>query len=108
MSTHLKCPECVESDQRSKVYSRGVFSTATGWSPFYDEDGAYHQHNPNKTTAVYSCSNGHEFSRVAPHPCPNPKCDFGKTPEQIAEQQKPQCCGGGPQWGHAWSCRALP
>lgn len=22
--------------------------------------------------------------------------------------RSPQCCGGGPQWGHAWECPSLP
>ncbi|KAB7755227.1 hypothetical protein [Mycolicibacterium mucogenicum] len=104
----MKCPECVKTDQRSKVYCHGSSSTSMGWSPFYDEDGEYHQHNPNSGEKYYKCSNGHSFTTPVRQACPNPKCHFDKTSEEIAQQQKPQCCGGGPQWGHSFTCRTLP
>ncbi len=102
----MKCPECVGSNQRSKVYSRGSTSTLMGGgAPFYDEDGEYHAHDPNKITDGWQCSNGHSFAETRTRPCPSRKCEYGKSPEQIAEQGKPECCGGGPQWGHAWACK---
>jgi len=30
----VKCPECVASDQTSKVYDRGSISHLLGWSPY--------------------------------------------------------------------------
>jgi len=105
----MKCPECVASGQTSKLYPQGSTSTLMGWSgPYYDEQSEFHSHDPNTVTSGYTCSNGHNFGQSRKRPCPSRGCEHGKTPEQIAEEKKPQCCGGGPQWGHAWNCRTLP
>jgi hypothetical protein len=62
----MKCPECVENGQTSKLYTNGNSSTLLGWtSPYYDEDGQYHSHNPNTVTSYYSCSKGHQITRKA-------------------------------------------
>lgn len=104
----MKCPECVETGERSRVYSGGSTSTAMGWQPYYDEDGIYHAHNPNRLTASFTCSNGHEFSHDMLQSCPARGCPHGKNPEQLAEELKPECCGGGPQWGHTFECPRCP
>jgi len=31
------------------------------WTPYYDEDGAYHNDDPNIHTTCYKCSEGHIF-----------------------------------------------
>ena len=28
--------------------------------------------------------------------------------KRITALENPPCCGGGPQWGHAWTCPRLP
>lgn len=105
----MKCTECVQSGQRSKVFDRGGTRTLMGGrGTFFGEDGERHHHDPNITTSGYECSNGHMWAVKSKTPCPNPKCEYGKTPEQIADQQKPQCCGGGPQWGHQITCPKCP
>lgn len=105
----MKCPECVSSGQRSKLYNRGSTSTLMGGGmPYYDEEGEYHAHDPNKVTTGWECSNGHSFFETHMRPCPNRTCEYGKTEDQIAEQKKPECCGGGPQWGHQFSCPKCP
>lgn len=38
------------------------------------------------------------------HPCP---ARIG-PPERYAEDGNTTCCGGGPQWGHAFDCTTLP
>lgn len=109
MSELLKCPQCIEEGTRSKVYTNGSTSTLLGWrGPYYDEDGEHHSHDPNQVTSHYSCDNGHQFAASRRRACPNRKCDYGKSPEEIAAQQKPQCCGGGPQWGHQFDCPNCP
>lgn len=104
----MKCPECVATGQASTLQIGPTFSTAMYSAPHYDEDGEYHMHDLNTRTTSYSCSNGHSFSQNVDPTCPNRNCEWGKTPEQIAEERKPECCGGGPQWGHAWDCPTLP
>jgi len=49
-----------------------------GWEPHYDEDGNHHNHNPNKRTNGYKCSNGHEWQTVSKQRCPNAECDYGE------------------------------
>ena len=60
----MKCPKCEEEGKRSKVYVGGSSSTLLGWTPYYDEDGNYHNNDPNRITTNYSCSEGHNFMIV--------------------------------------------
>ena len=63
------CSECLELGLKSKVYV-GCGSTTLAYSePFYDEDGRYHNHNPNITTTEYSCSNGHKWTESSNYRC---------------------------------------
>lgn len=108
----MKCPECVNQGQRSKVYDQGGSSTAMGWSPFYDEDGDYHSHNPNTHVNAYRCSNGHTFTTTTKPPCPNESCDYGRTPAGAGDPRDPntthsRCrrCDGGTQWGWCPACQ---
>jgi hypothetical protein len=48
-----------------------------GWRPFYDEDGRYHRHDPNRRRAHYSCSHGHHFVIKSRPSCPCEGCNFG-------------------------------
>lgn len=97
----MKCPECVAAEQTSKVYPLGSAKTSIGWSPFWDEQGVYHAHDPNRVSSAYKCSNGHCWLEDGVLlPCPNDDCMYGKD--------VPSCCGGGPQWGHAWECPKCP
>jgi hypothetical protein len=74
----MKCQECVEAGERSKVFDRGVSRTLMGGSShFYDEDGQSHYHEVNATTAFYSCSNGHQWATRYKPICPNSDCDYG-------------------------------
>ncbi len=72
----MKCKECINEGKKSRI-SPG-FSTVTAMycSPYYDEDGNYHNHNSNTTTTEYGCSNGHHWTdRTSGQPCVN--CDWG-------------------------------
>ena len=55
----MKCPECDEAGDRSVVYVGGGISTEVASQPFYDEDGVYHNHDPNWHRTEYHCSKGH-------------------------------------------------
>ena len=50
---------------------------------FYDEEGDYHDHDPNTRSCFYTCSNGHQFWTKSKAPCPNTECDFGTAPETV-------------------------
>ena len=71
----MKCPDCVDLDQKSKVYPKGGSTTLMGWDPYYDEDGSYHSHDPNHHTQSFSCSYGHKWSVSGLKKCLN--CDYG-------------------------------
>ena len=61
----MKCPVCVRDGERSRVQNDGAGSTTTmsmSDESYYDEDGAYHRHNPNISLYRYKCSNGHKFT----------------------------------------------
>ena len=62
----MKCPECVKSGLRSRVYIGLSSTTLLNWTPFYDEDGQLRNvRNPNTTTTDYTCSQGHSWSEQA-------------------------------------------
>lgn len=61
----MKCPECVSEDKRSTIQIGTSVSTAMHRTPYFDEDGEYHNHDPNYTTTEYSCSNGHKWKASA-------------------------------------------
>lgn len=66
----MKCPSCALSQQRSKVYSRGVISTLWGYTPYYDENGVYHIHDGNTVRWEYQCSNSHRWVLIGHNECP--------------------------------------
>ena len=77
----MKCHECIKEGRTSKLYSNGSTVTLMAFTPYYDEDGAYHSHDPNKRTNHYTCGNGHRFSTAFYSPCPCPTgCDYGCEP----------------------------
>ena len=55
----MKCPGC--KGEPSKVYPGRISTTLLGHQPYYDENGVYHDNNPNITTRRYRCSRGHRF-----------------------------------------------
>ncbi len=73
----MKCPECIETDQQSNVYPGSTTVTLMGYQTYYDEDGVYHHHDPNRHTTGYSCSNGHQWQKSVA-----PQCPAGDYPEE--------------------------
>lgn len=74
----LQCRECVENGQKSVVYPSARTVTCMGWTPYYDEDGFYHSHDPNWHSIRYRCSRGHTWGESRHKQCPVPDCDWGK------------------------------
>lgn len=77
----MKCPFCEEEGKKSRVTPHGESVTLLGHAPHYDEEGEYHNHDPNTRTAMYSCSEGHTWQRRYKRECPS--CDYGKGTEEI-------------------------
>lgn len=73
----MKCSECQEAGQTSKVYSDGATRTLMGGGgPFWDEEGVRHSHEPNITTSGYHCSNGHRWTHRWLPACPAKGCAY--------------------------------
>ena len=64
------CAECEKLGQKSRVMSNGVTTTLIGWSTYYDEEGNWHSHDPNRQEESFFCSAGHRFSKQLIHHCP--------------------------------------
>lgn len=56
------CEECQKLNKKSTIAIGNSMMTAVYYKPFYDENGKYHNHDANKKTTGYSCSNGHNWS----------------------------------------------
>lgn len=60
-----ECGQCV-SEGRASTVSAPTFGQATQipWAPFYDKDDRekFHDHDPNRHTLTYTCSNGHQWT----------------------------------------------
>ena len=72
----MKCPICVDKKMKSCVYNLGSYSTSVAYTPYYDEEGEYHDHDGNWNTQNFSCSMGHKWSETSRRSCPS--CDWGK------------------------------
>lgn len=76
----MRCPFCVEEGERSIVNVPG-YSTRTlmmGHS-FYDEDGRLHSHDPNVSSADYSCSRGHRWIHSSRSSCGVDGCEWERV-----------------------------
>lgn len=77
----VKCPLCVAAGERSIVQDLGTRMTLLGGqTPWYDEDGDYHDHDPNWRRQSFSCSKGHAWETKFMRPCPTSTCGYGRTP----------------------------
>jgi len=76
----MKCPKCVEEGTKSTLQGGAGSVTCVYYQPYYDEEGAYHNHDGNASRQTFSCSNGHRFTIKHGKKCPN--CDW-KIDEEI-------------------------
>lgn len=53
------CEYCRVKGKESRVIISPDWVTLVYSPPFYDEEGRFHNHDPNSATAYYSCTNGH-------------------------------------------------
>jgi hypothetical protein len=80
------CPKCKELGQKSHVYEEGGFKTLMGHQPYYNEDGVYHNHDPNRVKESFSCSEGHRIFVKRKDPCPS--CNYGKDEVEVHVEEK--------------------
>lgn len=78
----MKCPTCVAQGERSFVYPGSTSTTALGFQQFYDEEGVWHVHDPNRSTTSYSCSRSHTWDQVSGYPCPAGDFEIDTAPTQ--------------------------
>lgn len=90
----MKCPECVEEGKKSCVMICYLHAGYRHDTPFYDEDGTYHDHDASNETQYYRCTREHDWSGNVLHTCPNPNCDWtsesrATAPPKIKEDTPP-------------------
>lgn len=69
----ISCPEC-DAEIVDKGHGR---RTLMGTTSGYDENDTYHNHDPNWSTSILTCENGHKIKRSTQQSCPANGCDFG-------------------------------
>lgn len=57
-----RCPVCLAQGKKSTVTVGSSTGTLMASPTYYDENGVYHNDDPNTYTTEYSCSSGHHFS----------------------------------------------
>lgn len=77
----MKCPFCEEEGKKSRLTIGMGGSTLLGFSNHYDEDGLWHNHDPNTHSTNFACSNGHRFVKMEKRRCVS--CDFGVEEPRI-------------------------
>lgn len=77
----MKCPVCEQQGKKSTLRGGGSFTTCMCGETYWDEDGKYHNHDPNRISTGYHCSNGHEFSVSSRSPCQS--CEYGHEKPKI-------------------------
>lgn len=85
------CPVCKDQGIKSCVYGGSHGSmTAVHYTPFYDEEGHYHNHDRNILTLEFECSAGHKFMRQSHGGCGAPGCDFKAWEKITIIEDKPK------------------
>lgn len=52
-----------------------------GHSPYWDEWGEYHNHDPNWNGTTFRCSQGHQWTERWLSPCP--VCEYGRESHEV-------------------------
>lgn len=88
-SVVVRCPQCVAAGARSTVRTSGVSRTLACSQEYWDEDGRYHSHDPNRHTTRWFCSNGHVWAVNSYPVCPSCGWQFKETQVNIVEPRPP-------------------
>lgn len=73
----MKCKQCEVEAKTSVIYRGLAVSTLMAGQEFYDEEGRWHNHDPNITTQSYRCSQGHSWSEDRRSKCRACSADTG-------------------------------
>jgi hypothetical protein len=85
----VKCEKCVAEGKTSQLFSRGAAKTLMGHTPYHDENGKYHDHDPNYISSLYECSNRHLFVLRRKQPCGSCYYPNEQPTIEFIERQKP-------------------
>ncbi len=77
------CPMCSKEGKKSRITCGNISVMCMGSLPYYDDEGEYHDHDPNTHSAYFYCSNDHKWVECSTQPCPNPKCDYGESEPKV-------------------------
>lgn len=75
------CPVCTAAIHHVEELER--ISQLAYSPPFHDAAGVLHDHDSNKQTSVYQCSNGHRWLRTWYPQCSVEGCGWVHAKEQI-------------------------
>lgn len=77
----IVCDQCRAAGLKSTVRITAAKTLAAGeFEAFWDEDGRQHRHDPNSTSRMLHCSNGHTWEFTAPRPpCPVVDCEWNNA-----------------------------
>jgi hypothetical protein len=70
------CEKCKEQGKTSTIFITGSLQRPFPHQAHYNEEGVYHDHDPNKYPQGFECSNNHIWVTENPLPCPAEGCDF--------------------------------
>lgn len=79
----MKCPECTTEQKLSSVYRTLGVSDLIAWTPFEDEDGNLHFHDPNKLSESFNCSRGHNWNKRSRDTCQVSGCDWNDPAHEV-------------------------
>ena len=81
------CSECARLGKKSQIRTSPSVTTLMGVEQYYDERGFFHNHDPNITTILWQCSNGHAGRKLMNNKCSY--CDYGNPESMIVDVPEP-------------------
>ncbi len=83
-----RCPFCRDEGERSTVeIPTEFYVTLLPAYSYYDEDGAWHLHDPNGSASNWWCSRGHGWAETTYSRCPA-GCETQETTVHITKQRE--------------------
>jgi len=82
----MKCPTCEADGLKSQVRAQGTSYTLAMVDVFWDDNGRWHKHDPNKYSQSFYCSKGHSWYKIWYPKCP--ACNFNEEKHIILESKK--------------------
>ena len=79
----VRCPECIQAGQRSKVYPQSYCTDRSHPTTYWDEDGVHHIHDKGVCEGSFGCSLGHTWTIMRRDKCETPGCDYGTDSQAV-------------------------